>query len=122
MIPLQNLSQLIDIDTLSAEKPVIIFKHSTRCSISSMAINRFEKAYALENKEALPVFYLDLLQYRPISNEIATRYGVEHQSPQTLLIKNGVCVHHASHTEIDLNEIKSFAWKNLTGKHIVYFS
>ncbi|MBU3662306.1 MAG: bacillithiol system redox-active protein YtxJ, partial [Bacteroidetes bacterium] len=93
MIAFNNLSQLQEIDELSKEKSVIIFKHSTRCSISAMALNRFEKAYAAENPNTLPVYYLDLLQFRPISNEIANRYGIEHQSPQTLLIKNGVCVH-----------------------------
>lgn len=109
MISLNNLSQLAEIDLLSQEKPVIIFKHSTRCSISSMVFNRFEKNYKTQNQDQLPVYYLDLLSYRNISNEIAAKYGVEHQSPQTLLIKNGKCIHDASHTDIELSEIIEFA-------------
>ena len=105
MLPLNDLSQLAAIDALSNQKPVIIFKHSTRCSISSTALNRFERAYANQNKEELPVYYLDLLNYRPISNEIAVHYQIEHQSPQTLLIHQGKCVHTASHIEINLAEI-----------------
>ncbi|OYU95323.1 MAG: thioredoxin family protein [Bacteroidetes bacterium B1(2017)] len=106
MIDLQNSSQLDQLDLLSAQKAVIIFKHSTRCSISSTALSRFQRAYANENPDNLPVYYLDLLKHRDISNEIANRYSIEHQSPQTLLIKNGTCVHTASHIEINLQEIK----------------
>lgn len=109
MISLNTLSQLAEIDLLSQEKPVVIFKHSTRCSISSMVFNRFEKNYKTQNQDQLPVYYLDLLSYRNISNEIASKYGVEHQSPQTLLIKNGKCIHDASHTDIELSEIIEFA-------------
>jgi len=109
MISLNTLSQLAEIDLLSQEKPVVIFKHSTRCSISAMVFNRFEQNYKKLNAEELPVYYLDLLNYRNISNEIAAKYGVEHQSPQTLLIKNGKCIHNASHTDIELSEIKEMA-------------
>ncbi len=105
MLPLNELSQLAEIDVLSNQMPVIIFKHSTRCSISSTALNRFERIYANQNKENFPVYYLDLLNYRSISNEIAAHYQIEHQSPQTLLIHQGKCVHTASHIEINLTEI-----------------
>jgi bacillithiol system protein YtxJ len=109
MISLNTLSQLAEIDLLSQEKPVIIFKHSTRCSISSAALNRFENAYGNANSEAIPVYFLDLLQYRNISNEVARHYQIEHQSPQTLLIKNGKCVHEATHFDIDFAEIQALA-------------
>ena len=107
MLELNNQNQISEIDNLSASKPIIIFKHSTRCSISSAALNRFEKLYAHENTNELPVYYLDLIKHRDISNFLAAHYGVAHQSPQTLLIQNGKCTHHASHFEIDLSEIKS---------------
>ena len=105
MLELNTQNQLSKIDNLSATKPIIIFKHSTRCSISSAALNRFEKIYANENATDLPVYYLDLIKHRDISNLVASHYGVEHQSPQTLLIQNGKCTHNASHFEIDLEEI-----------------
>ncbi len=107
MLELNTQNQIIEINDLSASKPIIIFKHSTRCSISSAALNRFEKVYANENAAEMPVYYLDLIKFRDISNLIAQHYQVEHQSPQTLLIQNGKCTHHASHFEIDLEDIKN---------------
>ncbi|MBI3518905.1 MAG: bacillithiol system redox-active protein YtxJ [Bacteroidetes bacterium] len=105
---LTDLSQLQDIQSLSKEQSangltVLIFKHSTRCSISSMALNRLETRWT--DSEKIPAYYLDLLQHRDISNEIAAMYSVEHASPQVLLIKNGVCVYHASHTNIAASDI-----------------
>ncbi len=105
MINLTNIQQLEELDQVSKEKALVIFKHSTRCSISNTAFNRFTKAYENVSKEDLPVYYLDLLNHRDISAEIASRYSVQHESPQSLLIKNGTCIHHASHFEIDLQEI-----------------
>lgn len=104
---LTELSQLNDIITTtkqSAEKlTVLIFKHSTRCSISSMALNRLESRW--KDSELVKPYYLDLLNYRDISNEIAHVFGVEHQSPQVLLIQNGKCFYHASHTDISVAAI-----------------
>lgn len=105
MINLTSIQQLEELDQVSASKPVVIFKHSTRCSISNTAFNRFTKAYENISKDDLPVYYLDLLNHRDISAQIASRYSVQHESPQSLLIKKGTCVHHASHFEIDMNEI-----------------
>ena len=82
----------------SWNKPVIIFKHSTRCSISRFALKQFESEYNLEDK--VDLYYLDLLNYRDISNEIAILFQVVHQSPQILIIKNGVVVYDASHSDI----------------------
>jgi len=104
-IVLSEMDQLDYIDELSATKPVLIFKHSTRCSISSTALTRFERNYKPVDEEVMFAYYLDLLKFRSISNEIENRYQVEHQSPQTLLIKGGKCVHTSSHIEIDYKEI-----------------
>ncbi len=98
--PLTELAQLDMIVEESKTKPVAIFKHSTRCGISSMVINQFEKGYDLEENQ-LKVYYLDLLNYRPISQEIAARFQVWHESPQLIIIKNGVTVAHASHSQIN---------------------
>lgn len=105
---LTDISQLNDIQHLSKEQSsngltVLLFKHSTRCSISSMALSRLESKW--KDDEKIPTYYLDLLNYRDISNEIESLYSVEHASPQVLLIKNGECIYHASHTAINAAEI-----------------
>lgn len=104
-IPLTSLDQLIDLTALSLEKPVFIFKHSTRCGISRMVLKQFENAYDL-NQE-VEAYYLDLLEYRPISAAVATQFSVEHQSPQLILIKNGQVLHQASHSDIDATTLKN---------------
>ena len=103
-ITLNSTEQLDEIIAQSHIQPVAIFKHSTRCSISSMAKSRLERA---EAPEALAFYYLDLLAYRPISNEIAERFGVHHQSPQLLLIRNGECSYEESHSGIDMDDLKT---------------
>ncbi|WP_294818296.1 bacillithiol system redox-active protein YtxJ [uncultured Flavobacterium sp.] len=102
---LTSMQQLDEIISESAEVPVIIFKHSTRCGISRMALNGFEREYAIENENAKP-YLLDLLQHRDISNEIAARFRVMHQSPQLLVIKDGKAVYDASHGDIDAGSVK----------------
>ncbi|BDB57565.1 bacillithiol system redox-active protein YtxJ [Flavobacterium ammonificans] len=103
-IPLTDLGQLNEIMELSHQQPVVIFKHSTRCSISRMALKQFENEFNLEG--SVTPYFLDLLNHRDISNEIATRFDVYHQSPQLLLIKEGKSVYDASHSDIDVVELK----------------
>jgi bacillithiol system protein YtxJ len=103
-IPLTFMGQLDEIVAFSNQKPVVIFKHSTRCSISRMALKQFEAEYDLD--DTVDVYFLDLLEHRDISNEIASRFGVNHQSPQLLLIKDGKCVYDVSHSDIDAGELK----------------
>lgn len=96
---LRSLNTLHQIDLTSESIPVLIFKHSTRCGKSSMVLRRFKEiAKAYENQ--LSFYYLDLLNYRDISNTIAEKYDVIHQSPQILIIKNGTAVTNASHYNI----------------------
>ena len=99
-IQLTDQAQLSAIDELSKERPVLIFKHSTRCMISGLVLNRLERDWPGQLDNDLPVYFLDLLRHRPLSDAIEARYGVEHASPQVLLIRNGACVHTASHLEI----------------------
>jgi bacillithiol system protein YtxJ len=99
-----DIAQLNEIAT--SEKPAAIFKHSTRCSISRMALKQFENEFDSE-AEVTP-YFLDLLEHRDISNEIAAKFGVYHQSPQLIVIKNGKAVYDASHSEIDAGELKQF--------------
>ena len=105
-IPLQLMGQLDEIIALSKEKPVLIFKHSTRCSISRFALKQFENEFDLQNQ--IDAYFLDLLEFRAISNEIASRFGIIHQSPQLLLIKEGKVLYDASHSDIQANELKKY--------------
>ncbi|MBK9327917.1 MAG: bacillithiol system redox-active protein YtxJ [Sphingobacteriales bacterium] len=79
-----------------------VFKHSTRCSISSMAKSRLEREWNLD----IPVYYLDLIQFRTLSNLIAGYSGVEHQSPQLIVFQGGTAVYNASHNTIQVNTLK----------------
>lgn len=101
--PLTDVSQLDEIVKCSTTKTQVIFKHSTRCGISSMVMNQFVSVYDVDAN--LDLYYLDLLSYRDVSNEVGYKFQVMHQSPQLLIIKNGITVAHASHgaiNEIDL--------------------
>lgn len=101
---LVDLGQLNEIINESTEQPVIIFKHSTRCSISRFALKQFESEFDLEDK-VIP-YYLDLLNHRDISNEIASRFGVFHQSPQLILIQEGKATYDTSHDGISVADVK----------------
>lgn len=105
-IPLNEMELVEDMAQLSYEKPVLIFKHSTRCSISRFALKRFENEFELQEK--VITYFLDLLNYREISNEIAVKFSVQHQSPQVLLLKNGKVVYHDSHDGIEAEELKKY--------------
>lgn len=100
---LTDLGQLNEIINESTEKPVAIFKHSTRCSISRMALRQFEQEFDLEGK-VVP-YYLDLLEHRNISNEIANRFDVYHQSPQLIVIKDGKAIYDCSHESIEAKKL-----------------
>ena len=102
---LTNPSQLSDILAISETKPVLIFKHSTRCSISSMALDRLNRKWKAENSDKISPYFLDLLSFREISNQIASDFKIEHQSPQVLLISKGTCVYDAAQNAIDLGLI-----------------
>lgn len=104
---LNQIDQLHTIDETSNHKPVIVFKHSTRCGISHHAMEKLVQDWDKIENENLDFYYLDLLNHRNISNEIADRYGVIHQSPQIVLIKNGRSVYDISHSGISINTIKS---------------
>lgn len=95
-----HLNEIIE---KSKFKPQVIFKHSTRCSISSMAKGRLERSAAPENTD---FYFLDLITHRNISNKISKDFHVFHESPQVLLIKNGECVYDESHGSISMEEIK----------------
>ena len=101
-IALTEEQQLDVIKEQSTKQPVVIFKHSVRCSTSIMVKNRLERQ-ALP--EGIAFYYLDLIHYRNISNKIASDFAVYHESPQILLIKNGECVYDESHMAIMMEDI-----------------
>jgi len=105
-INLNSLSQLNEIEEKSKTKTQVIFKHSTRCGISRMVMNQFVEAYDLDAN--LDLYYLDLLSYRDVSNEVGYQFQVMHESPQLLVIKNGVTVAHASHGGINDLDLMRF--------------
>ncbi|MFI0429515.1 bacillithiol system redox-active protein YtxJ [Mariniflexile sp. HMF6888] len=106
-IPLTELGQLQDIENKSVTKTQVIFKHSTRCGISRMVIKQFEADYN-ETENDLDLYYLDILSYREISNNIASAFQVMHESPQLLVIKNGVVMAHDSHGGINSLDLSTF--------------
>ena len=103
-INLQTEEQLGEIVNKSKNTPQVIFKHSTRCSVSSMAKNRLDKK---ENPKGLDFYYLDLLKFRNISNKVAADFKVPHQSPQVLVIKDGQSMYDESHSGITMEDILS---------------
>ncbi len=104
-LPLSDLAQLAEIDAASQQRPVLLFKHSTRCSISSAALHRLESAWSTGDDATHTAYYLDLLRHRSISSAIEARYGVEHASPQVLVIRHGRCIHTASHFGITYRDV-----------------
>jgi bacillithiol system protein YtxJ len=103
--PLQSEDQLEDLVAISEQQACLIFKHSTRCSISAIAKTRLERNWEIEANQLVP-YYLDLLAYRDLSQQVAQQFGITHQSPQVLVIRNGRCVFDASHLSIDTAAIE----------------
>ena len=101
-INLNDLNQLVTIKEASFNKPQVIFKHSTTCSISKMAFSRFERS---EAPDSIDFYYLDLLNYRNISAAVADTFQVHHESPQVVLIKNGECIYDESHYGIMMDDL-----------------
>lgn len=104
----QNLNSLEQIDEIkkqSEDKPVVIFKHSTRCGISHMAQHNLEGRWDFQPEE-LHFYYLDLIRNRPVSNAVAETFDVRHQSPQILIIRNGEVDYHTSHHLISVETIR----------------
>jgi bacillithiol system protein YtxJ len=106
-IALTSIEQLKDIEEKSKTTTQLIFKHSTRCGISRMVMNQFVNAYGLFETD-VNLYYLDLLNYRDVSNETGYKFQVMHESPQLLVIKNGVVITHASHGSINNLNLEQF--------------
>jgi bacillithiol system protein YtxJ len=105
-VKLTTIEQLDELIDRSAAIPVLLFKHSTTCGISSMVLNRFESGWNADPSACVCV-YVDLKAYRSVSNAIAEKTGIRHESPQAILLKNRTAVYDASHGMIDAATIKS---------------
>ncbi|WP_293892661.1 bacillithiol system redox-active protein YtxJ [Flavobacterium sp.] len=103
---LTDLGQLNEIVSESTDMPVLIFKHSTRCGVSRMILKQFENEFDLH--EEITPYFLDILAYRSLSNEIANRFEVVHQSPQLIVIKDGKAVYNDSHESLDASQLEQF--------------
>ncbi len=101
-IHLTDNAQIKQIISRSQEKPQVIFKHSTRCSISAVALSRLQKS---AQPSDVDFYFLDLIAHRSLSNKVAEIFGVHHESPQVLVIRNGECVYDESHMGISMSEI-----------------
>ena len=106
-IPFNSLEQIKTIKELSKSETILVFKHSTRCSISSMVIKRFENLFD-SSMNNIKVYYLDLLNFRAISDEVGYSFQAEHQSPQLLIIRNEVAVLNVSHYDISTVNIQKY--------------
>lgn len=104
---IENDSDLEKAIAESHDRVVLIFKHSTRCSISAYALRNFERAYGYASDQVAP-YFLDLITYRSISNRIADQLGVTHQSPQLIIVKNGKAVFNRSHERIEAEDVKNW--------------
>lgn len=103
---LTQINHLDELVEISNHRPVIIFKHSTRCSLSEMAFDRLKNDWEHLSDE-MDLFYLDLLEHRSLSNEIESRFMVRHESPQILIMSQGEIIGHTSHREVGTDFIKS---------------
>jgi len=101
-IPLTNEQQIEEIKTHSFDAVQVIFKHSTRCGVSSMAKNRLDRGVA---PLGMDFYFLDIINHRLLSNKIAADFDVLHQSPQVLIINGGKCIYEESHSGIDMEDI-----------------
>lgn len=104
---LSDEEQLNQLEKESESKLVVIFKHSTRCGISRMVLKRFEKEYNFP-EDQIKLYILDLLNYRGLSQAIASRFNVMHESPQMLVLKNNKIVHLPSHHGISASDLGDF--------------
>lgn len=98
----ESLDQLI---AESKDHPVVVFKHSTRCSISAAALDRLERKWDQNEMSGTKPYFLDLIRYRDLSNRVAEKFQVPHQSPQIMVIREGKIVHDASHFSISYEEV-----------------
>jgi len=110
-IPLEEIEQLDQLVEESQTQYVLVFKHSTRCGVSRFSLQAFESEFKIDSSK-VSLYFLDLLKNRGLSNEIASRFDVVHQSPQVLLIRNSEVVFTESHGQINAQELRHLIERN----------
>jgi bacillithiol system protein YtxJ len=108
-IALNSENQIETINEESKNQPIVIFKHSTTCNISSMMLSRLKRNWIPEQAKSVKLYYLDLKAHRAVSDRVASFFDVEHESPQMLIIRDGKPVNVTSHMEIDFENVKAVA-------------
>tara|TARA_R100000935_G_scaffold42231_1_gene63906 strand:- start:76 stop:471 length:396 start_codon:yes stop_codon:yes gene_type:complete len=104
-IQLETIEMLEQLEAESFNQPVAILKHSTSCGISRMVLRQFESEYNLE-QGSVKLYFLDLLRFRDISNRIAAKFNIPHESPQLIIIKDGKAVQDTSHSNINVDFLR----------------
>ena len=100
----QSLESLEQLDEIVVSKGnSIIFKHNTTCPISRNAKRKLQEDGDLL-PDNTPVFLVDLIANREISNAVANKLNVKHESPQLLVIKDGKCTYNESLFNISVEE------------------
>lgn len=102
---LESLDDLEELIQVSMKIPVVLFKHSTRCGISKFVLKHFERGITEQDAGDFHFYFLDLIRYREVSDQIADRFDVRHESPQVILISKGHAVYDASHHGIQAHMI-----------------
>ncbi|MEM7107499.1 MAG: bacillithiol system redox-active protein YtxJ [Bacteroidota bacterium] len=108
-IEVKEVNKIEELKDESQNNSVVLFKHSTRCPISSMALARLERSWDDAEIGSMRPYILDLIRYREISNKVAESFGVPHESPQVIVLKNGEVVYDTSHMGINFQDLKEFA-------------
>ncbi|NOT75605.1 MAG: bacillithiol system redox-active protein YtxJ [Cyclobacteriaceae bacterium] len=102
---LESVDQIEKIKDESKTNQVLIFKHSTSCSISRAVLDRLERNWNTDQMSGVVPYYLDLLKFREVSNQVAKAFSIEHESPQVMLIEMGRDVYHTSHFDISYQNL-----------------
>ena len=97
-----NVNSFIDED-----KPLIIFKHSYRCSLSSMALNRIENISEELSQKAKFVL-VDVINQRDLSTEISRYFNIKHESPQVIFYHQNEVQFADSHLNINSSKIMDY--------------
>ena len=116
-IELTDLNQLDEVEAQSASKPVLIFKHSSTCSLSRTALDRLQRRWNTAEASEVPVYFLNIQANRKVSDAIAERFSVRHESPQAIVLRNATVVYDQSHLGINYEEIQKHVAPALQDAH-----
>jgi len=105
-IELNSKEILEEARNASHQEPVVLLKYSSRCSLSSLTLDRLERSWIEDEMAVIKTYFLDLIANRDISDLVAQIFEVRHESPQILLIYKGECIFHSSHFAVSYETLK----------------